>query len=136
MKPKFDIDSGWGAVLLCPQCGGECLHHDKVEVFERCEDMGGLHITVTDKVETDRDLDENPSCRRHGLKIHFWCEFCNAIPVLSIAQHKGSTCVDFKYTEGAEAGDEVDKQPLHGSPEDLELRRELNAVIEALNSKK
>lgn len=121
MKLKFDVDSGLGAVLLCPQCGSTYLHHDKVEVFERGEDKGGLHIKVTDEVEINRDLRGNPSNRRHGLKVYFHCENCNAIPVLSIAQHKGSTCMDLNFTEEPEDG-----------PEDLEYRCKLKAAIKSL----
>ena len=43
----------------------------------------------------DTDLKGNPSARRDGLAIRFWCESCDARPVLTIAQHKGSTLVEF-----------------------------------------
>lgn len=87
-----------GSTLLCPSCGGNYLHHDKIEVFEREPDAEtGLHVTVENgKVSIDRDLNGNPSSRRHGENIHFRCENCEAKPVLSITQHKGNTCVGFK----------------------------------------
>lgn len=99
MIPKFDqYETGFGAELLCPSCGFNYLHHDRVEIFECGEDAThGVHVVVADgKATFDTSLEGNPSARRHGLKIHFWCEGCKAKPVLSIGQHKGNTYVDFE----------------------------------------
>lgn len=98
MTPEFQrYEPTFGAELLCPSCGHSNLHHDKVEVFECGEDATyGLHVTVKDAQTTvDTDLKGNPSSRRHGLEITFWCESCDAKPVLRLLQHKGSTYVDF-----------------------------------------
>lgn len=98
MKPEFEsYEEGFGGELKCPSCGFNYLHHDKVEIFERGEDAeNGLHVTVVDgEVQTNTTLEGNPSSRRHGLLVHFWCEGCKAKPVLSISQHKGNTWVDF-----------------------------------------
>ncbi len=91
---------GAGSLLECPSCGGNYLHHKKVEIFERKEDeVEGLHVSIeSGKVLTDMDLNGNPSSRRHGLSIHFRCENCSATPILTIAQHKGNTWVDIKAT--------------------------------------
>ena len=36
MQPLFgQYDEGYGAELLCPDCGGNYLHHERVEVFVR-----------------------------------------------------------------------------------------------------
>ena len=98
MEPTFEqyVD-GSGALLECPACGGNYLHHERVEVFEREEDQTkGTHVSITNSsVVEDNDLQGNPSSRRHGLSIHFTCEHCPAKPVLTIAQHKGNTWVDF-----------------------------------------
>jgi len=107
MQPKFDAyEQGFGAELLCPNCGFNYLHHDQVEIFERNEDaLSGLHVVVDDgRLSTDTSLSGNPSSRRHGLNIRFWCEGCKAISILSIAQHKGNTLVDF--THNGEPDDE------------------------------
>jgi hypothetical protein len=103
MIPVIDETSyneGFGAELLCPNCNGNYLHHDRVEVFEREEDAhSGLQVTVSGKEVTTRtSLTGNPSMRRHGVKIFFSCEFCDAIPVLTIAQHKGNTHTDMTFT--------------------------------------
>jgi hypothetical protein len=102
MIPKFaKYQSGSGAELLCPACEGTYLHHGTVEVFECGEDAEhGVHVTVSDgKATMDTSLKGNPSSRRHGLKINFWCEQCHATSVLLIKQHKGNTEVDFNILE-------------------------------------
>lgn len=98
MTPEFEpYEEGYGAELKCPSCGFNYLHHNKVEIFECGEDAKqGVHVTVADGAATmDTDLSANPSMRRHGLKIEFWCEGCKAKPVLFVAQHKGNTVIDF-----------------------------------------
>lgn len=96
-----DYNESYGAELLCPNCGFNYLHHDKVEVFECGEDANhGVHVTIADgKSVMDTSLIGNPSRRRHGLNIHLWCEGCSAKSVLSISQHKGVTLVDLNYSE-------------------------------------
>lgn len=99
MQPKFNSpQNGYDSELLCPSCSGNHLHHERVEVFERGEDDDkGVHVSVEDgKALIDTSLTGNPSARRHGINIHFSCEGCSAKPVLTLAQHKGNTFVDFK----------------------------------------
>jgi len=101
MQPKFNPPrDGYDAELLCPSCGGIFLHHERVEVFERAEDQNqGIHVSIEEgKVAIDTGLMGNPSARRHGLNIYFSCEGCSAKLILTVAQHKGNTFVDFKQT--------------------------------------
>jgi hypothetical protein len=97
--------------LCCPWCGEEewpCLHHGEVTVYERGEDA--KHVMVTrvsrDKppaVETVPTAGSgNPSARRNGLKISFWCEFCDSVSELTISQHKGQTLLDWQKAEKLE----------------------------------
>jgi hypothetical protein len=93
---KFEdeyCDLGFG--LICPSCGGGCLHHEAVDIFERAEDAAFvLHTTASDTVTTKveaADASENPSPRRNGLFITFSCEECSATPILDLRQHKGVT---------------------------------------------
>ncbi len=81
------------AMLLCPHCGSEYLHHDRVDVFEReYDDLTGLHAVVTRHgVAVESDLAGNPSARRQGLTIRLWCEGCHARLMLAVSQHKGVT---------------------------------------------
>ncbi len=99
MELAFEqYEDGFGSVLECPSCNGSYLYHGKVEIFERAPDSdAGIHVSVADGTHfVDNDLTGNPSDRRHGLCIHFTCENCSAQPILTIAQHKGNTWVDFK----------------------------------------
>jgi hypothetical protein len=86
------------AALACPHCNYNYLHHHRIIVYERehgKEDAEYLIKTTIDNsisVETVRAQDSgNPSSRRDGLLIGFWCEGCDARPELSIEQHKGQT---------------------------------------------
>ena len=82
--------------LLCP-CGDMYIHQRAVEVFNRSEDAEeGTHVLVDEEnITVDRDLTGNPSLRRQGLSIYFWCEGCGDTSKLTIAQHKGVTLVEF-----------------------------------------
>jgi hypothetical protein len=90
------------AAMNCPACGGIYLHHDEIKVFCRREDAETVtETTVSDLrcvVETTGGAG-NPSCRRGGVTVQFWCETCSARPVLRIAQHKGSSLVSWDITE-------------------------------------
>lgn len=108
----------------CPACGSTNVHQDRVEVFERREDADhGLHVTVLhhdrdDRAVESRDdregtyrvdtsLQGNPSGRRHGVRIEFWCEQCPTRSLLTIAQHKGETrlaCVPIVHVDDVALG--------------------------------
>jgi hypothetical protein len=113
MVPVFETYLGddYG-ILTCPACGFNYLHHEAVEVFARDEDdEEGLHVRVAtgdamppngirgQTVAIGRALAGNPSGRRGGVAIRFWCEGCHAHPVLTIAQHKGHTLVEMRKEE-------------------------------------
>jgi hypothetical protein len=86
--------------LLCPNCGDTYLHHDKVEVFNRLQEdeESGLHVLVQNQNHaSDSSMEENPSSRRDGLFVRFWCENCDAISKLTIRQHKGITFLKFDF---------------------------------------
>lgn len=90
--------------LLCPACGGNYLHHTEVHVYSREEDAQKvLQTTITrDGVASgvvDSLVAANPSPRRDGLTIKFWCELCHSKPVLMIAQHKGNTQMGWRNAE-------------------------------------
>ncbi len=87
--------------LLCPECGGEYLHCQSVEAFDRLDENSskdiGTHVTVSgfSSVAIDRDLSRNPSGRRDGSVLTFNCETCDAISEMRISQHKGNTFIEF-----------------------------------------
>jgi len=95
------------SVLVCPACDFDYMHQCGVEVFVReTEDADhGQHVEVDygDNVEVGNDVstgDGNPSGRRDGIKLKFWCEDClneNNPYELIIQQHKGLEHVFWKY---------------------------------------
>lgn len=90
-----------GQTINCPHCGDDCgLHHDRVRVWNRVEDAEqGMYADVLeDSVLLGTKVGENsgnPSRRRSGLIIDFWCEICGKNSSLTIAQHKGVTLVEW-----------------------------------------
>jgi hypothetical protein len=83
--------------LVCPNCLGLCLHHSSIDVFERREDDPEhmqIHIDRSE-VKISKGTHGNPSPRRDGLSILFWCEGCTNFPKLNIFQHKGSTYIQW-----------------------------------------
>lgn len=99
-------------MLGCPLCGDtNGLHHATVEIWDQNEDADtGLHVMV-DRADpwkagiltADTSMAGNPSSRRHGMKIKFFCELCGSWSFVSLAQHKGAT----EVTTGAAAGPEL-----------------------------
>lgn len=94
--------------VLCPRCGSHNLHHVGVTVFDRAEDaesvvqIAVMGATVETTVAPAKGSG-NPSSRRHGLAIKFACEHCawnkdDGIVELTVAQHKGSTEVNWRYS--------------------------------------
>lgn len=83
-------------VYRCPFCGFDYTHHGKIEIFGREEDSESPNHVTVERYNTklDRDNGGNPSTRREGVLIQFWCEGCHRIHYLSIAQHKGITGVE------------------------------------------
>ena len=73
------------------------MHHSVVDVFERGEDEPEhtkVHIDGNNVI-ISRGKNGNPSLRRDGLSIFFWCETCENHPKLNIYQHKGSTYIQW-----------------------------------------
>ena len=97
----FSEDWSMDQVLTCPNCGGDYLHHGTVTVFDRQEDAEAVVTKISGKhyhTEGPAPPDwGNPSSRRHGLAITFACETCTVSAELTIAQHKGSTQIEWRY---------------------------------------
>jgi hypothetical protein len=83
--------------LVCPNCGFDYLHHEQVQIFNRQKEdsVTGIYLGIMGtNVAIDTTAErENPSLRRNGLRITFWCEGCDKKPVLVLAQHKGQTFI-------------------------------------------
>ena len=100
--PVSFLAEGIQDTLACPACGGGNLHHGMVTVYSRGEDALKTDITSVRAsgavltLKLDSHETENPSPRRHGMAVKFTCETCDALPVLTLFQHKGSTYVEWR----------------------------------------
>ena len=100
---------GHTANLPCPRCGNDYLHHRGVTAFDRMEDSEIVLRTAVEVGKTTVQLvaqadSGNPSVRRDGLVIQFWCEHCGggddgeSIIELTLAQHMGATQIAWRFT--------------------------------------
>jgi hypothetical protein len=91
--------------LCCPSCGFEYMHHDVVTVFARDEDKEQTIVTqivgrktIVTFVASNKS--KNPSARRDGLAVMFWCEGCDSVNELCLEQHKGQTFFSWRSLLG------------------------------------
>jgi DNA-directed RNA polymerase subunit RPC12/RpoP len=103
-------------LLRCPYCGSEYLHHFQVTTYSRQEDAINVRRVAiqTNTQEHAGSFDviamivpnsaDNPSARRHGLVIAFFCEMCPGISELTIAQHKGVSEIKWRHAGTTLAG--------------------------------
>ncbi len=83
---------------ICPHCGFDFLHQEKVEVWFRDEDADmALHTICGEGITffTEDSSLGNPSPRRDGIVVSFFCESCDAKSHLMIYQHKGQTFIEW-----------------------------------------
>jgi len=104
--------------LLCPVCHEANLHHTSVEAYFRPEEDSPIgtmvgatsHGTVTVDPQANM-VRKNPSTRRNGMRIKFFCEHCHAgdptendfiseYYALVITQHKGTTYMCWETADG------------------------------------
>jgi len=97
--PQLDInDCNAEAILMCPACEHNYLHHTDITVFSRPHEDGAVTASV---IRPDGSVwpnrgGMNPSSRRDALAIRFWCEGCDDHVELTIVQHKGQTCLQWR----------------------------------------
>jgi hypothetical protein len=89
------------AELLCPNCGHDHLHHEGVVSYDRAEDDERIMMTTVrgqyaSSLVTQNNA-QNPSARRDGVAISFWCEGCHEHWELTIAQHKGKSLCQWRF---------------------------------------
>ena len=96
-------EDGW---LTCPDCGEAYLHHGTVTVYDRDEDSKEVLVTTSDpdfinRSSMSNEASANPSARRSGMIVNFWCENCGqpedraGYKNLAIFQHKGATFIEW-----------------------------------------
>lgn len=108
-------------LLVCPLCESENLHQCAVHIFNRDKEDGDdtaetypnpdVGLWAAESGSPAESPVGNPSSRRQGLHIEFWCEGCGAGGdkrdprlLLSVAQHKGSTLLNWTvFLDGADA---------------------------------
>ena len=107
LENQISVDDN--LAVKCNNCGGFCLHHFRTEVYNRdSEDecFGTMSITDDAPPECVKDMkfetsfSNNPSPRRNGIRIYFYCEWCPKVSVLDIIQHKGSTYIEWESDNG------------------------------------
>lgn len=89
--------------LECPACGCESIHQDNCATYWRDEEdskIGTSTFSRAGKASFCHDMNGNPSSRRDGISISFWCECCDVISRLDIIQHKGSTYIVWDDKKG------------------------------------
>src|SRR5262245_46074314 len=112
MNVEFVLEApSYGWELMCPRCRSNNLHHEKVTVFTRPEgeDQDVIAMGVEGRQVSvhaySADDPINPSSRRDGLVIDFWCENCDCDEneggifqhlELTIVQHKGTTYFNWR----------------------------------------
>ena len=99
-------DKEFEHTLDCPRCGDNYLHHGPVTVYDRREDAEEVRTTLVAGANISSQMKPNtasgnPSYRRDGIVIEFYCETCGDLEpergfttppmTLEIAQHKGNT---------------------------------------------
>ena len=95
--------------LRCPNCGENYTHHTTTHVFYRAREDAehGQHVSAGGpETRITTDMDGNPSERRDGIVIEFWCEICASLFEMRIAQHKGATLIGMHVTGDAHHTDE------------------------------
>jgi len=110
--------------LYCPNCGEPYLHHRVVNVYSRHEDGPSqlTSVTADGAVTVQPNVAGNPSARRDGVAIKFFCEQCGGGFALELAQHKGMSQLlwrELPKEEGEQLYNEWAGVDMH----DEELRR-------------
>ena len=103
--PKFDEDATIGTTqtaLRCAHCDESYgLHRTETIHFLRDDEdtESGLLVVTSSWSSVNKNINNmagNPSARRSGLLMRFFCEACSQHSELTFAQHKGATYVEMK----------------------------------------
>ena len=100
LRQQQDTSGMGGHVALCPKCGADTTHIDRVKI----ENAAGQIVTieadgeddgcyVTEVTRSRRERDGRYEGRRHTITLGMGCEICGAYSEVSLQQHKGTTFV-------------------------------------------
>jgi len=79
-------------LLCCPECGNMWAHHGAVTVYTRDGEDGKvtkIRVNPDGTVQQNVGKTSNPSSRRDGIAIQFYCEKGCIPREITIEQHKG-----------------------------------------------
>ena len=100
---KFAPKTQEKIIFACPACGGINLHHNEVTVYDRTEDAAEVRETkimmggAVTSLRAPSSASRNPSSRRCGIAIAFWCEGCPTVFEFTLEQHKGTTFTSWRF---------------------------------------
>ena len=116
--------------LECPLCGDAYgLHQGALEVWNRVEDQQVPGIRIEEQGEVSSPTGVNPSYRRNGVRIEFWCEQCSVkhedepVAALLMWQHKGTSYVSWDLIPTGKYGTEVNPTQFHVLEQNLREQR-------------
>ena len=113
---KAAVDITDDGLLMCPNCDSDYLHHRWIREYEREGGEDGPSVANelygTKFSNVNFDAERNPSSRRDGIRIAFYCEGCEAHVELAIAQHKGQTFLHMDFIPQGRAGINIDGETL------------------------
>ena len=104
MKYCVEFSKDDSSRVVCPSCGDDQIHHEAVTVFDRKEDAPTT-ATVIERVNRVSTIIgaqaecANPSPRRNGIAVRFWCETCDKVFEMTLAQHKGCTFLEWRIAD-------------------------------------
>lgn len=100
VRPIYEEDG----TVVCPACGSPYTHQYRTEVYDRAEDAneGTLVVIEGDNAARFPDMRDCPSCRRGGLRIWIYCEWCPIVSAFAVIQHKGATIVGWEAKKSYE----------------------------------
>jgi predicted GIY-YIG superfamily endonuclease len=99
-RKHSDIFMSSDSVLHCPVCDFPFTHLKNVTVWARPEDCTPNTVlieTQTGHIHVGNSNEGNPSSRRDGLSMLFYCENGEHTFIIDIAQHKGETFADVRW---------------------------------------
>lgn len=116
--PIFETVESYGTTIACPYCKDpHGFHHRRIDAYFRKNDRDkhGPYVSIDyekglSKYDRFSSMDENPSGKRDGISIWFWCETGCPDSKLNIKQHQGTTY--FEWGEPSQNWEDDFKDPL------------------------
>jgi hypothetical protein len=94
------------SVLLCPQCGGDVFHIERVDVAARPNGVGSREkqtfVSLTPR--TEKEIFASPDfvgqdAIGHYVSLLGWCSFCGETSAVSFIDEDGRTIVKTSFLQ-------------------------------------